>query len=129
MGCDTFVSCPQCRVTHDCGYGSYGTFDERAALFLMVHEHCEGVQRWSSDYTFHQGPDLWLDGRPPKLLMPDELHFKRPRIVQYRGFVIIEQDLAKTLGELTDRTPIGDAIDNLLEFVDLWREDVQPTDR
>ena len=129
MGCDTFVSCPECKVTHDCGYGSYGTFNERAELFLMVHQHCEGAISWSSDYTFYQGPDLMIDGRPPIILMEGEKHFRRPLIARYRGFAIIDWELAKVIGELNESTPIIGTIDVLQRFIDAWGEDVQPTDR
>lgn len=75
MGCDTLVSCPQCRVTIDCGYGSYRRFDERAERGLAEHrEH--GAVSWSHDYAFHEGDDLMIDGRPPTVLVVSEKKFK-----------------------------------------------------
>lgn len=80
MGCDTFVTCPKCRVTVDCGYGSYRSHDNRAEKAL--HDHAgHGAISWSSDYTFHLGDDLMIDGAGPSVpeavLVADEKNFRR----------------------------------------------------
>lgn len=76
MGCDTLVSCPKCKVTIDCGYGSYRTFYVRAERGMAEHrEH--GAVSWSHDYAFREGDDLMVDGMPPKVLVASEKKFKK----------------------------------------------------
>lgn len=125
MGCSTFVSCPECKVTHDCGHGSYGTHAERAELFLKVHKYCEGVKDWSDDYTYYRGADLMLDNvcGDESIFIEGEKHFRRPLITRYRDHAIIDWELAKVIGELNDHTPIAGVIDVLRKFIDAWREE------
>jgi hypothetical protein len=74
MGCDTFVSCPKCKVRIDCGYGSYRSFQKRIAKAMKEHDE-HGAQYWSSDFTFYEGDDLMIDGRPPEVLVKGEKNF------------------------------------------------------
>lgn len=62
MGCGTEVVCLTCQTRFDCGYGSYGTYCERLALFDAArhegHEffdHCEDSDCYEGDDLHQMG--------------------------------------------------------------------------
>lgn len=57
MGTASFVTCPKCKKTHDCGYGSYTSHGFRVSDALKEHEGHEAVD-WQSDWAWLEGDDL-----------------------------------------------------------------------
>ena len=57
MGTSSYVTCPICRKTYRCGYGSYSSHDCRVGWQMWRHDGHDAVD-WQSDWAWIEGDDL-----------------------------------------------------------------------